>query len=164
MAIDYQTREWKDDQAGGTPIDAANLNRMEQGIANACAGVDEIKGPGGVSADMIADGSISESKLSEGLRDFVSQKQYIIGGTASISTNSDGVAQIDIVSPNGSKPDAAFTTLCPPIADLAGRIYDVIPFQWTESYLNVRVRNMDTGAWAGSNQNVDISWMCLWNL
>lgn len=73
MAIDYQTREWKDDQTGGTPIDAANLNRMEQGIANACAGVDGIKSAGGVSADMIADGSISESKLSEDLRDFVSQ-------------------------------------------------------------------------------------------
>lgn len=75
MAIDYHTREWKDDQTGGTPIDAANLNRMEQGIANACAGVDGIKGTGGVSADMIADGSISESKLSSDLRDFVSQTQ-----------------------------------------------------------------------------------------
>lgn len=75
MAIDYQTREWKDDQTGGTPIDAANLNRMEQGIANACAGVDGIKGTGGVSADMIADGSISESKLSEDLRDFVSHAE-----------------------------------------------------------------------------------------
>lgn len=80
MAIDYQTREWKDDQTGGTPIDAANLNRMEQGIANACAGVDGIKGTGGVSADMIADSSISESKLSKDLRDFVSQAPKIIVG------------------------------------------------------------------------------------
>ena len=94
----------------------------------------------------------------------VSHVPYIVGGTASISTNSDGVAQIRISSPNGSKPDAAFATLCPPIADLAGRIYDVIPFQWTETYLNVRIRRTDTDAWAGGNQNVDISWMCLWNL
>ena len=81
MAIDYQTREWKDDQTGGTPIDAANLNRMEQGIANACAGVDEIKGPGGVSADMIADGSISESKLSEDLRDLFWSSVVLTGNS-----------------------------------------------------------------------------------
>ena len=42
-AIDYESLEWKDDAAGGTPIEAAALNRMEQGIADACAGVDELR-------------------------------------------------------------------------------------------------------------------------
>lgn len=42
-AIDYYSLEWKDDAAGGTPIEAAALNRMEQGIADACAGVDQLR-------------------------------------------------------------------------------------------------------------------------
>ena len=42
-AIDYESLEWKDDASGGTPIDAAALNRMEGGIADACAGVDELR-------------------------------------------------------------------------------------------------------------------------
>ena len=42
-AIDYKSLEWKDDAAGGTPIEAAALNRMEQGIADACAGVDQLR-------------------------------------------------------------------------------------------------------------------------
>lgn len=42
-AIDYDSLEWKDDAAGGTPIEAAALNRMEQGIADACAGVDQLR-------------------------------------------------------------------------------------------------------------------------
>lgn len=107
MAIDYQTREWKDDQAGGTPIDAANLNRMEQGIANACAGVDEIKGPGGVSADMIADGSISESKLSEDLRDFVSQSSVVrsqIDSSADWNDLESGTYRVSGIGAGG--PDA----------------------------------------------------------
>ena len=42
-AIDYDSLEWKDDAAGGTPIEAAALNRMEGGIADACAGVDQLR-------------------------------------------------------------------------------------------------------------------------
>lgn len=42
-AIDYESIEWKDDAAGGTPIEAAALNRMEQGISNACNAVDELR-------------------------------------------------------------------------------------------------------------------------
>ena len=42
-AIDYKSLEWKDDATGGTPIEAAALNRMEQGIADACAGVDQLR-------------------------------------------------------------------------------------------------------------------------
>lgn len=82
---------------------------------------------------------------------------YIIGGKATVSTNGDGVAQIRISSPNGQQPDAAFATLCPLVTDLPGRIYDVIPFQWTASYLNVRIRRTDTNAWAGGRQTVDVS-------
>ena len=42
-AIGYDSLEWKDDAAGGTPIEAPALNRMEQGIADACAGVDQLR-------------------------------------------------------------------------------------------------------------------------
>lgn len=37
------TKEWQDFQTGGTRIDAADLNNMEQGISDACAGVDELR-------------------------------------------------------------------------------------------------------------------------
>lgn len=41
-AIEYEPREWRDDRDGGTPIDAAALNRMERGIADAAKGVNDI--------------------------------------------------------------------------------------------------------------------------
>ena len=72
MAIEYEAREWKDDSVGGTPIDAASLNRMEGGISEACNAIDRMEA-GGVSEGMISDGAVSEDKLSEGLRDFVSR-------------------------------------------------------------------------------------------
>lgn len=37
------TKEWQDFQTGGTRIDAADLNNMEQGISDACAAVDELR-------------------------------------------------------------------------------------------------------------------------
>ena len=40
MAINYEAREWRDDEIGGTEIDSTALNHMEQGISEACAGVD----------------------------------------------------------------------------------------------------------------------------
>ena len=41
--IGYESLEWQDDAAGGTPIESAALNRMEGGIADACAGVDALR-------------------------------------------------------------------------------------------------------------------------
>ena len=41
MPIDYQAHEWKAGEEGRTPVNAENLNRMEQGIADACAFADE---------------------------------------------------------------------------------------------------------------------------
>ena len=84
-------------------------------------------------------------------------------GTKRISTNGDGVGQIRIDNPTGRRPDAAFVELTPSIADLPGRIYDLIVFQWDVSYINVRVRRTDTNAWAGSGQELNVSWMCLWS-
>lgn len=37
------TKEWADFQTGGTRIDAADLNNMEKGIADACAAADELR-------------------------------------------------------------------------------------------------------------------------
>lgn len=37
------TKEWQDFQTGGTRIDAADLNNMENGISNACNAVDELR-------------------------------------------------------------------------------------------------------------------------
>ena len=42
--IGYEaSKEWKDFQTGGTRIDAADLNHMEQGISDACNAVDELR-------------------------------------------------------------------------------------------------------------------------
>ena len=41
--IDYESTEWADDSVGGTPITATQLNRMEGGIADACAAVDQLR-------------------------------------------------------------------------------------------------------------------------
>lgn len=42
--IGYEsTKEWQDYQTGGTRIDAADLNNMEQGIADACAAAGELR-------------------------------------------------------------------------------------------------------------------------
>ena len=41
MPIDYQAHEWKAGEEGRTPVNAENLNRMEQGIADACAFADK---------------------------------------------------------------------------------------------------------------------------
>lgn len=40
--LEFEPREWKDDKEGGTPIDALALNRMEQGIADAIKGVNDV--------------------------------------------------------------------------------------------------------------------------
>lgn len=43
-AIGYEaSQEWADYQTGGTRIDAADLNHMEEGISDACNGVDELR-------------------------------------------------------------------------------------------------------------------------
>lgn len=34
MAVDFEAREWKDGASGGTGIDAASLNRIEQGVVD----------------------------------------------------------------------------------------------------------------------------------
>lgn len=42
--IGYEaSKEWQDYQTGGTRIDAADLNHMEQGISDACNAVDELR-------------------------------------------------------------------------------------------------------------------------
>ena len=42
MAINYESQEWANDSTGATPINDDALNRMEGGISDACAGVDEL--------------------------------------------------------------------------------------------------------------------------
>lgn len=42
MAIGYEAQEWKDGAEGGTPIDAAALNRIESGIAQTALVTDEL--------------------------------------------------------------------------------------------------------------------------
>ena len=41
--IAYEGKEWQSYQTGGTLIRAVDLNNMEQGISDACAGVDELR-------------------------------------------------------------------------------------------------------------------------
>lgn len=39
--LSFTATDWKDDKAGGTPITAAQLNRVEKGIADAVKGVND---------------------------------------------------------------------------------------------------------------------------
>lgn len=99
MAISYSPREWADGSSGGTPIDAASLNRMESGIANAVAGVNQLNEAGNVttddiaaaavSTDKIADGAVTSAKLAQAVRDSISQAQ----STASSAKSAAGAAQ-----------------------------------------------------------------------
>lgn len=41
--IGYEGKEWQSYQTGGTLVRATDLNNMEQGISDACAGVDELR-------------------------------------------------------------------------------------------------------------------------
>ena len=41
--IGYEGKEWKSYQTGGTLVRAADLNNIENGIVEACAGVDELR-------------------------------------------------------------------------------------------------------------------------
>lgn len=55
----YTPLEWKDGPEGGTPISAANLNRMEQGIKDAHDGLLHLPPPGSITAyggDSVPDG------------------------------------------------------------------------------------------------------------
>ena len=84
MAIGYEATEWKDGAQGGTPIDAAALNKMENGISEACAAVDLLNEEGNVTTEdiaskavtteKIADGAVGLDQLSEEVRDSVSQR------------------------------------------------------------------------------------------
>ena len=90
MAIGYEATEWKDGAQGGTPIDAAALNKMENGISEACAAVDLLNEEGNVTTgdiaskavttEKIADGAVGLDQLSEEVRDSVSQLSEPISG------------------------------------------------------------------------------------
>ena len=41
--IAYEGKEWQSYQTGGTLVRAVDLNNMEKGISDACAGVDELR-------------------------------------------------------------------------------------------------------------------------
>lgn len=94
MAIGYEATEWKDGAQGGTPIDAAALNKMENGISEACAAVDLLNEEGNVTTEdiaskavtteKIADGAVGLDQLSEELRDSVSQAPLIQAGAVGI--------------------------------------------------------------------------------
>lgn len=90
MAIGYEATEWKDGAQGGTPIDAAALNKMENGISEACAAVDLLNEEGNVTTgdiaskavttEKIADGAVGLDQLSEEVRDSVSRTETEITG------------------------------------------------------------------------------------
>lgn len=66
MPIDYQAHEWKAGEEGGTPVSAESLNRMEQGIADACAFADEYESsvPNGSVGVGSLDDTLSKTLLS----------------------------------------------------------------------------------------------------
>lgn len=73
MAIEYEAKEWQNDSVGGTPITADEMNRIDSGVADAVNGVNELNEPGNVTTDDLADGAVTADKLSQEVRDSVSQ-------------------------------------------------------------------------------------------
>lgn len=51
MSISYDQKTWYNGEEGGTPITASELNRMEQGIADAVEAINEGGGGGGGTSD-----------------------------------------------------------------------------------------------------------------
>jgi hypothetical protein len=62
VAISYTRRDWQNDPAGATPIDEANLDRMEQGIVDAVTAINgtnpAVVIPSGGSTAGIPDGTL----------------------------------------------------------------------------------------------------------
>ncbi len=71
--ITYTPTVWADGADGGTPINAANLNNMEEAIV---ALVERTTKQ--VVTSMIADGAVTLAKCDQSLRDSVSQKTKVI--------------------------------------------------------------------------------------
>lgn len=69
--ITYTPTVWADGADGGTPINAANLNNMEEAIV---ALVERTTKQ--VVTSMIADGAVTNAKLDQTLRDSLSQAAY----------------------------------------------------------------------------------------
>lgn len=103
MPINYQAHEWKDGASGGTPIDAESLNRIEQGVADACAGVDSLTDhlekmsePGYVSTEALADGAVTSEKISSSVMSSVNgsskavSKSRTVCGSKVVSVNNSG--------------------------------------------------------------------------
>ena len=86
----------------------------------------------------------------------------MVFGSTNITTNASGVAQIRFDNPTDRTPDMALVGYNPAVADLPGRIYDPIVYQWDSGYINVRIRRLDNNQWAGSNQTITVSYLCLW--
>ena len=70
MPIDYQAHEWKAGEEGRTPVNAENLNRIEQGIADACAFADKYE-------KSVPSGSVGVGSLDETLsKTLLSGEEY----------------------------------------------------------------------------------------
>ena len=126
MAIGYEATEWKDGAQGGTPIDAAALNKMENGISEACAAVDLLNEEGNVTTEdiaskavtteKIADGAVGLDQLSEEVRDSVSQYSQNGWQVLTIGASVFQSSIIDMPMPAGSQANDVTSTIMPPVA------------------------------------------------
>lgn len=65
-AIGYEvSNEWKPYDTGGTLVRATNLNHIEQGIANACAGVDQLRTKRLPTYLVASDGDTAENDIND---------------------------------------------------------------------------------------------------
>ena len=103
MAIEYEAKEWQNDSVGGTPITADEMNRIDSGVADAVNGVNELNEPGNVTTDDLADGAVTADKLSQEVRDSVSQIEagYL---TVQAKANETVSARIEFAAPFASDP------------------------------------------------------------
>ncbi len=96
-AIEYTPTVWRDGEDGGTPINAANLNNIEEAIT---AIVERVSKQ--VVGSMIADGTISKGKLDSDLQTEINKKVGMAKEVtnASVSQTVQGFPAINIGAKN----------------------------------------------------------------
>lgn len=146
MAIGYEATEWKDGAQGGTPIDAAALNKMENGISEACAAVDLLNEEGNVTTsdiaskavttEKIADGAVGLDQLSEEVRDSVSQVVLYSGRSNTSVTLSDDASNFSAIEVEAEDNDG--NTVTGKLNNPDGRSLNITITSPTESELYVK--------------------------
>ncbi len=122
--ITYTPTVWADGADGGTPINAANLNNMEEAIM---ALVERTTKQ--VVTSMIADGAVTNAKLDQTLRDSLSQANYYASSNDAAKDLNDHLAGVVVYNATTlNAPDGLPYGLCICFANVPAAM--VTDYRW----------------------------------